>query len=130
MPWVRIDDQFPDHPKIVAAGPAAAWLHVTALCYCNRMLTDGFIPGEKVPLLVANANKLADRLVDAGVWHRTSRLGVEGYEIHDFLKYQPSREEVLEERRKNAERQERFRAAKKARRNGKSNAVTSPSVTQ
>lgn len=130
MPWVRLDDEFPDHPKIVAAGHAAAWLHVTALCYCNRLLTDGFIPADKVPLLVPNASKLVDRLVDAGVWHRTTRQGVEGFEIHDFLKYQPSREEVLEERRKNAERQERWRAARKAKRNGKSNAVTQHGVTQ
>lgn len=129
MPWVRIDDQFPDHPKIVAAGPAAAWLHVTALCYCNRLLTNGFIPADQVPRLVPGASKLIDRLVNARLWHRTTRDGVDGYEIHDFLKYQPSRDEVLAERQKNADRQERFRAAKKAKRNGKSNAVTNTDVT-
>jgi hypothetical protein len=129
MTWVRLDDQFPDHTKVIAAGPAAAWLYVTALCYCNRMLTDGFVPGNQVPRLVPNASKLVDRLLTAGLWRKASRDGVDGYEVHDFLKYQPTREEVLEERRKNADRQERFRAAKKAKRNGTHNAVTNQGVT-
>jgi hypothetical protein len=129
MPWVRIDDQFPDHPKVVAAGQAAAWLYVTALCYCNRMLTDGFIPGDQVPRLVPHASKLVERLLTARLWRKATREGIDGYEVHDFLEYQPTRDEVLDDRKKNADRQERFRASKKAKRNGTRNAVTNQGVT-
>ena len=51
MTWAKIDDQFPDHPKVVAAGGDAAWLYVAALCYCQAKLTDGHIPAGIVPRL-------------------------------------------------------------------------------
>ncbi len=41
MSWIKIDDQFSDHPKIIEAGPLAGWLYVSSLCYCGRYLTDG-----------------------------------------------------------------------------------------
>jgi hypothetical protein len=126
MPWVRIDDQFPDHPKVVAAGQAAAWLYVTGLCYCNRMLTDGFIPADQVARLVPYGAKLAPKLVEVGLWTVTTRQDAEGYDVHDYHEYQPTREQVLAERHKNAERQKRARerAAAKRTRNGKSNGVS------
>lgn len=117
MPWVRLDEEFPDHPKVVTAGPLAGWLHVCALAYCNRHLTDGFIPRAQVGRLVNFAGiinldedpgpcdvrdmpdvspyELADRLVSLGVWER--RQG--GFAIHDFLDYQPSRAEIEAQRK-------------------------------
>lgn len=128
MPWVRLDDEFADHPKIVSAGPLAAWLFVSGLCYCNRLLTDGFVPMNQVPRLVAlddalemDPMVLANRLCGLGLWSKTTKRGVVGYLIHDFLKYQPSRKQILWERAKAATRQERFRNGL---RNDKSNAVT------
>lgn len=121
MPWVRLDDQFPDHPKVIAAGPQGAWLYVTALCYCNRMLTDGFIPGDQPARLVPSGAHLALRLVRVGLWRKDIKQGVEGYTVHDYHEYQPTREEVIEERRKNTERQRRARDkahARHARTNG------------
>lgn len=44
MTWVRLDDRFAQHRKVVAAGPLAMAMQVAALGYCNRELTDGFIP--------------------------------------------------------------------------------------
>lgn len=92
MAWVRLDDGFAEHPKIEEAGPLAAWLHVAALCYCNRHLTDGFIPAGKVKRLadVPNVSRHIGALVKVGMW-----MEVEGgYAIHDYLQYQPSRDEV------------------------------------
>lgn len=94
MPWVRLDDQFPDHPKIVRAGPSAAWLYVCGLAYCARHLTDGLIPEAQMPRLMTGAAKLADRLVAAGLWEVTD----DGYRVHDFLNYNPSRAQTLAKR--------------------------------
>lgn len=94
MPWVKLDDQFPDHPKVLAAGSAAAWLYVCGLCYCNHMLTDGFIPASKVPLLAVSGSRLAKRLVAAQLWTEASRGGERGYAVHDYHAYQPTKEEV------------------------------------
>jgi hypothetical protein len=131
MPWVRLDDHFPDHPKVVAAGPLAAWLYVAALCYCNRLLTNGFIPTEQVARLVPRAEKkefseensglLASKLCALNLWSPTDRKGVPGFQIHDFLKYQLSKRQIIKERTTNAARQGRFRVVS---RNGGRNAVT------
>ncbi len=44
MPWVRIDEKFARHPKVMRAGPLGIAMQVSALCYCNEHLTDGFVP--------------------------------------------------------------------------------------
>jgi hypothetical protein len=112
---VKLDDEFPDHPKVVLAGPLAGWLHVCGICYCNRHLTDGFIPRaaahrlanfEHVGLtgtddaLVAvgeavDCKQLAAVLCDAGIWEEVAG----GYRIHDYLDYQPSKADIEEIRR-------------------------------
>ena len=98
MTWVKLDDQFPDHPKLAELGeltPAAGWLHVCALCYSARYLTDGRIPGGQVPRLMASDTKpLVEVLLEVGLWERDGT----GYQIHDYLDYNPSRAQVLAER--------------------------------
>jgi hypothetical protein len=44
MPWIRIDDHFDEHPKLAAVGPVGWGVWLAGLAYCNRNLTDGFIP--------------------------------------------------------------------------------------
>lgn len=110
MTWVKIDDQFPDHPKIASAGPLAMAWHVAALCYCSRHLTDGFIPTRVARSLIdltgcaeitdtgnayeLKAATLIDRLCTSGAWHKEP----DGYRLHDFLEYNPARSTVLAER--------------------------------
>jgi hypothetical protein len=96
MAWVRIDDGFYQHPKVLKVGPLGLALQVAALCYANRHLTDGFIPAEIVPLLMAGAGKVAPRMVEAGLWDRAAG----GYQIHDYEAYQMLRSQVLSERAK------------------------------
>jgi hypothetical protein len=117
--WVKLDDHFPDHPKVIAAGPLAAWLYVAGLCYANRLLTDGFVPGEVVPRLIAfsgtkyarDPEALAVRLCAAGLWTETTVAGIQGYQIHDYTTYQRSRERVLTDRTQTAKRVTAWRKA-------------------
>src|SRR5215207_3410137 len=96
MTWVKLDDNFPDHPKVMQAGPMAMWLYVSGLCYCGRLLSDGRIPRGQVRKLadVDGAMELAARLVQVGLWEECD----EGFRIHDYLHYNPSREQVQAER--------------------------------
>lgn len=107
MPWVRMDDQFPEHPKTLNAGPLAAWLDVAAWGYSSRYLTDGIVPREVIDRLAhfdgikkngkpIRNHDLAERLVASGLW----KPHPDGYEIHDYLDYNPSRADVLAERAK------------------------------
>lgn len=84
MTWAKLDDQFFQHPKAIAAGPAACVLYVGALTYCNRFLTDGHIPASAVRTLVPglrSVRPLAERLVKVGLWETTT----DGWQVHDFL---------------------------------------------
>lgn len=114
MPWVRLDEHFPEHRKILAAGGDAAWLHVCAISYAARNLTDGHIPATVLDRLSDRRHpaKLAARLVEVGLW----QLAPDGWMIHDFLDYQPSAAKVREGRDAAAERQRRAREAAAAKR--------------
>ena len=145
MVWVRIDDSFAQHPKVLQAGPLAMALQVAALCYCNRNLTDGFVPwavaqtllpwqflepsddvGRRRRVTVAvtsgmsgddvTAEYVINLLLESGMWEVEDG----GYRIHDYPDFQPSREQVEKERKSTAERQERWR---NGRSNAESNAV-------
>ena len=91
MSWVKVDDGLPDHPKFLALGRdrlAAIGALVTMLAYCNRYLTDGAVPR-------AAAQRIPVRLLA-----RLQRVGVidpaeDGWTIHDYNDYQPSKAEVL-----------------------------------
>jgi len=87
--WVRLDDQFGEHPKIVGLSDRAFRAHVTGLLYCGRYLTDGRLPRGVLP----PARALAE-LVAAGLW---TANGTGEYSIHDYLEYQPTREQVERE---------------------------------
>jgi hypothetical protein len=102
MAWVRLDDAFPEHPKVIEVGGDAAWLHVCALAYCNRNLTDGKITEGALPRLSDRRHpaKLARLLVAVGLWDETDG----GWVIHDYLDFQPSKAKVDAERRAARER--------------------------
>lgn len=110
MPWVRLDDRFPSHRKVALLSDRAFRLHVSAICWCAENLTDGRIGDRELSLItrVRGVKATAQQLEEAGLWDRAD----DGWVIHDYLDYNPSREQVLLERKKNAERQERFRRRK------------------
>jgi hypothetical protein len=141
MAWVRIDDQFADHPKIKAAGAVGMAIQIAAICYCNRYLTDGFISYSSADSIISGvisdvtgSDTLSDTpsegratleaqtlkpdviytlgftsgmsgrdasdfhwpsiLVNVRLWEAVSG----GYLIHDYLEYNPTKEEVLRRR--------------------------------
>lgn len=118
--WVKIDDQFPTHPKVIRAGLEARALFITSLCYSANHLTDGFVTAEVTPLLTAmsqisNGDVAVEKLVEVGLWEVCDG----GYMIHDYLVYNPNSDKVRAERDANKARQAIYRASKL-----KSNAVT------
>ena len=109
MTWAKLDDCFPDHPKIVEAGPLGMAVHVAGICYCARYLTDGHITRKAARRLIdldelGDITQVIDTLVAVGLWITTA----DGYLINDFLEYNPSRADV------EAQREKRTAAAKKA----------------
>ena len=104
MSWVKVDDHYPDHPKLQALGDdydAGLSLDIRGKCYASANLTDGFIPAR----MFRHESAMIARLVEVGLWH----VAEGGYMIHDYLEYNPSREEVLKKREAWRERQARSR---------------------
>lgn len=108
MSWARIDDSYPHHPKIIAAGPQAMAVDVAGICYCARLLTDGFVHENAIGVLgpFKNVQKLIDRLVEVKRWETVK----DGWRVHDYLDYNPSRDQVLREREAARERMAKVRA--------------------
>lgn len=103
MTWVNLDDQMPEHPKIISLSDAAFRLHISAIAYCNRHLTDGLIPGQAVAKLVPTyrSRQLAE-LLQNGLWSEAaSNSGA--YEIHDYLDWNKSRADVEKRRQARSE---------------------------
>lgn len=135
MVWARIDDEILDNAKIAKAGVFGFAMQVAGIAWCCRNLSDGHIPYARVTALLTltsvefdRANPLAlpggpksmagdtgldpyivaDHLVDVGLWSRTEH----GYEIHDFLEYNPSRADVIAERERARKRVEKHRKSR------------------
>src|SRR5256885_1498948 len=112
MTWIRIDDNMADHPKVLGFGklaPLALGLQMRALCWASRHLTDGALPKDCLPSLLMDLDPTFDwasAMVRAGLWKKTRA----GYTIHDYLQYNPSREESAAARERNAQRQRDFRS--------------------
>jgi hypothetical protein len=129
MAWVRIDDHLDEHPKIAQAGPLGLALFVAGLAYCNRNLTDGYIPravaltllefshpdhdGNPLPISVTNgmqghditAQDVIDTLLELRLW-KTARGG---YQVHDYHDYQPTKARVLADRKAARDRMKNHR---------------------
>lgn len=130
MTWVRIDDHFDEHPKLAQVGPIGWGVWLAGLAYCNRNLTDGFIPysiaegiGGNWTIRVPDENPENDReqlwdIARASGMHgedmdtewiieRLIQAGLwehcyGGYRVHDYDDYQPTKAEVMAQREQKA----------------------------
>lgn len=93
MSWVRIDDSAVDHPKILKLTDSQFRLWVKGLCYCQKHLTDGYVPSEALKPMQARAGDAA-RLCEVSLWEEAPG----GFQVHDFLQWNDSRERVTERR--------------------------------
>lgn len=89
MGWVRLDDDFYHHRKVMPLSIGAKMLFVMGLCYCAENLTDGFVSTGAARSLCGmqgiKRTAIAE-LVEAGLWHKRD----DGFEVHEYLQYQPS----------------------------------------
>jgi hypothetical protein len=94
---------------MLKAGPAACWLWVCGLAYCQKHGTDGIIPAEALPWLgVTGPHKLAALLVLAGLWHADER----SWRVHDYLSWNDSSDERRDKIEAKKERQRKWREAR------------------
>lgn len=97
MAWARFDDNYTMNPKIIAAGPWAELLDVRGIIFCALNETDGIIAREVLARLgtgIPAPKAKAKRLVEVGRWLEHE----DGWEVHNYLKYNPSHAKLEAER--------------------------------
>lgn len=91
MAWIKVEASVRTHEKFLAAGPAACWLWLCGLAYCQEGLTDGFIPFAALTHLGVKApNALKAKLVTVGLWHEVAA----GWQVHGYLTHNKPAAEV------------------------------------
>ncbi len=129
MPWIRIDENAIDHPKFVALNANTWRLWCEGLCYCQKHLTNGFIPNvalKKMRYYTAKGHSMLRSVLIPGkgpLWHEVA----DGVQVNDYLDWNESREHVLRVRELGRQRVRRLRGKE---READSNAVTGQHVTQ
>lgn len=134
MPWFKVDDDLPNHPKARRAGPYAMGVWVLCGAWVAKNLTDGWVP-EWVAREQGGRHwkRAAKSLADVGLWHPgvaspgrfmgdswadvTALLGP-GWDIHQYHERNPTRADVMAEREANSARQRALRDRRKRARNG------------
>lgn len=132
MSWLRIDDQFFVHRKVINLSKDAKLLHLAALAYCCSQSPDGLLTPAAVRIAAGNVDAkpvCAKELIEAELWHKEG----DNYRIHDFEVYNPPQKRRASntpdpERSSNAQRQARYREKQKStlhneNSNGNSNAL-------
>ena len=107
MSWVRLDDNFPNHPKVVGLSDQAFRLYISGLCYASHYLTDGLII-EPVLRRLDGADGVKE-LVEAGLWLKVSK----GWQIASYGEYQTPKSEVEKAKQANRERVNRWKEKQK-----------------
>jgi hypothetical protein len=104
--WFRVDDGLATHPKPRAAGLTGMGLWVVSGAYAGQQLTDGFVPDWYIESW-KDGKKAATSLVKAGLWVPSDEDA--GYVFHDWHQSNPTREDELERRRVQAQKQKEWR---------------------
>lgn len=118
MPFGRLHEEAAGDSKLLALSDAAWRMWGMGLIYCQKNLTDGFIPAGAIHLWGVRAKRLhlvADELCapqvpgKAALWEKVEG----GYQVHDYLQWNDSKEEILKMRGEAKERIRRFREREK-----------------
>lgn len=101
--WFRLDEKGAFHAKVLAAKNEAYGAWCRAGQWASEHLTDGFIPADTAHTIAPE--RIWNRLVSVGLMEPHDGPGGygDGYQIHDFLDYNPPREKVLAERKRKAD---------------------------
>lgn len=133
MAWLKLDDQIFLNRKVAQCDSDAKLLYIVGLTYCANQLTDGFIPEATLPLLAGMAGldwqiakQSAGKLLDVCLWSATQN----GWQIPDYLEYNPSREQVIHNQQVRSEAGKRGGYAKNRQNTGKLPSKTQANAKQ
>ena len=101
MTWLKVDDKLTTHPKWLplTIDAKSLWFHAAVWCAAHN--NDGHLPDDAMAFIVFSASvsgratgDAADALVRARLWRRRAKREGGGFEIVNWLDYQPSKQQV------------------------------------
>lgn len=114
MSWLELDDRILEHPKFIRAvirgGSCAIHLWLGLRAYAGQNLTDGHVPADMIgevkgPRKPKDRTKALQALIDVGLLENVD----DGVQMHDYAQWSRTREEILRDREKSADRKRRSR---------------------
>lgn len=97
--WIKLEDDFFTHPKAAGLSTTAVTIYLRAICYSSQHLTDGRVPTA----VVASWGYARWRhSLDSLSTRSLVTMSGDCIEIHDYLDYQRSAQEVRDIRAKRA----------------------------
>ena len=127
MPYLNLDDNYPDHPKVEALTDAAYRLHGAAMFYAARFQLDGYLTTAQLQARRRWTRKAERELIDAHLLHaptdpcESSTCPAEDgahYRLHDFFQWNKPKSWWDEEREKAAKRKAKWKADQAAKEQG------------
>lgn len=121
MPYLNLDDQYPDHPKVEGLTDQAYRFHGALMFYVARFRLDGHITAKQLRARTRWSEKTQTELVEAELLHPPGQdCPAESehcppddgttWRLHDYLQWNKSRAWWDEKRTGTAQRQAEWRA--------------------
>lgn len=114
MAWIRLDDDYINHPKFLNLSHQAFRLWHEGMSYCRKSLNDGLIPKDALKTFrYAKGVYVAELCASVGhlapLWEKQAF----GWKVHDYLDWNPGYEEEQDEREAAKLRMRAFRGRRK-----------------
>lgn len=117
MAWIRLSDDYNDHPKFDRLSDGAFRLWHQGMGFCRKFQTDGLIPTESLRQFKAFSTKRMSILLmpwregENPLWHTIEGFGVK---VHDYLEWNLSKDEESKDRDAAAVRMRRLRSGRRS----------------
>lgn len=116
MAWIRLSDDYNDHPKFDNLSDGAFRLWHQGMGFCRKYQTDGLMPLASVRKFKAyTARRMAElmtpwRLLANPLWRSVEG---EAVKVHDYLDWNPSKDEADERRIESREAMRELRESRR-----------------
>jgi hypothetical protein len=119
MPYLNLDDNYPDHPKVEALSDAAYRFHGALMFYVAKHRLDGYLTEAQLHRRRNWSRRTERELTCSGLLHdpmtpcestNCPLMDSTHYRLHDYFQWNKSRAWWDEEREKAAKRKAKWKA--------------------
>ena len=120
MPYLNLDDSYPEHPKVEGLTDAAYRFHGAAMFYAARFKLDGILTREQLRARRRWSTRTEAELLAADLLHAPGDLcesehcppdDGQSYRLHDFLQWNKPKAWWDKEREAAAKRKAKWKAS-------------------